>query len=132
MDQWVFTWIWLNVDCKRSNTKMNKILLAVAINMVALSFVYAHPGRTNASGCHNDRSNGTYHCHNSGGAAPRAPAAPSAPRAPSAPAVPSAPQNGVYYSNCAQARAAGVTPLRRGQAGYGTHLDRDNDGVACE
>lgn len=22
-----------------------------------------HGGRTNSSGCHNDHSNGTYHCH---------------------------------------------------------------------
>jgi hypothetical protein len=25
----------------------------------------AHSGRTNASGCHNDRKNGGYHCHRS-------------------------------------------------------------------
>jgi hypothetical protein len=28
--------------------------------------VNAHGGRTNADGCHNDRKNGGYHCHNSG------------------------------------------------------------------
>ena len=28
--------------------------------------VNAHGGRTNAAGCHNDRKNGGYHCHNSG------------------------------------------------------------------
>jgi hypothetical protein len=27
---------------------------------------YAHSGRTNAQGCHNDRKNGGYHCHNGG------------------------------------------------------------------
>jgi hypothetical protein len=37
-----------------------------------------------------------------------------------------------YYKNCSEARAAGVTPIRRGQPGYGAHLDRDNDGIACE
>lgn len=42
------------------------------------------------------------------------------------------PPAAVYYKNCAAARAAGVTPLYRGQPGYGSHLDRDNDGVACE
>jgi hypothetical protein len=36
------------------------------------------------------------------------------------------------YSNCDQARADGVAPLRRGQAGYARKLDRDGDGVACE
>ncbi|ORT61581.1 excalibur calcium-binding domain-containing protein [Streptomyces sp. CB03238] len=38
----------------------------------------------------------------------------------------------VYYSNCADARAAGATPVRRGDPGYGRHLDRDNDGVGCD
>ncbi len=38
----------------------------------------------------------------------------------------------VYYSNCSEARAAGAAPLYRGQPGYGSHLDREGDGVACE
>lgn len=38
----------------------------------------------------------------------------------------------VYYRSCAAARAAGAAPLRVGQPGYGKHLDRDGDGVACE
>lgn len=37
-----------------------------------------------------------------------------------------------YYSSCAEAHDAGVTPLYEGDPGYGTHLDRDKDGVACE
>lgn len=37
-----------------------------------------------------------------------------------------------YYDNCTEARSAGVTPLYRGDPGYGSHLDRDDDGVACE
>ncbi|WP_406861156.1 excalibur calcium-binding domain-containing protein [Streptomyces sp. HUAS MG47] len=37
-----------------------------------------------------------------------------------------------YYANCAAARAAGAAPVRRGDPGYGRHLDRDGDGVACE
>lgn len=36
------------------------------------------------------------------------------------------------YPNCDAARAAGVAPLYAGEPGYGPHLDRDNDGVACE
>lgn len=39
---------------------------------------------------------------------------------------------GVYYANCSQAKAAGAAPLYRGQPGYRSELDRDNDGVACE
>lgn len=38
----------------------------------------------------------------------------------------------VYYQNCAIARLAGVTPLNEGEPGYSKHLDRDNDGIACE
>ena len=37
-----------------------------------------------------------------------------------------------YYHNCREARAAGVTPLYRGQPGYGEHMDGDGDGIACE
>jgi hypothetical protein len=37
-----------------------------------------------------------------------------------------------YYANCSEARAAGVTPLYAGDPGYASHLDRDDDGVACE
>lgn len=37
-----------------------------------------------------------------------------------------------YFRSCAAARAAGASPLYRGQPGYGSHLDRDGDGVACE
>ncbi|THA85411.1 excalibur calcium-binding domain-containing protein [Streptomyces sp. A0592] len=38
----------------------------------------------------------------------------------------------VSYNNCAAVRAAGAAPIRRGDPGYGRHLDRDGDGVACE
>ncbi|MFD6953142.1 calcium-binding protein [Nocardiopsis sp. TSRI0078] len=38
----------------------------------------------------------------------------------------------VHYQNCDAARAAGAAPVRRGDAGYGRHLDRDGDGVGCE
>lgn len=36
------------------------------------------------------------------------------------------------YRNCTEARAAGAAPVRRGDPGYGPHLDRDNDGIGCE
>ena len=45
---------------------------------------------------------------------------------------PAASSSGTGYANCTAARAAGVTPLHRGQAGYSGKLDRDGDGVACE
>ncbi|WP_234349876.1 excalibur calcium-binding domain-containing protein [Streptomyces sp. WM4235] len=39
---------------------------------------------------------------------------------------------GVSYRNCTAVRQAGAAPIRRGDAGYGSHLDRDGDGIACE
>ena len=42
------------------------------------------------------------------------------------------PKADAYYKNCDAARAAGVAPLLRGEPGYRSALDRDNDGVACE
>lgn len=37
-----------------------------------------------------------------------------------------------FYRNCDAARADGAAPIRRGEPGYRSELDRDNDGVACE
>lgn len=77
---------------------------------------HAHGGRLAADGCHMDRSTGVRHCHRGQNAS-----------------QPQQQANGeVYYANCAAARAAGAAPVRRGQPGYGRHLDRDNDGVGCE
>jgi Excalibur calcium-binding domain len=39
---------------------------------------------------------------------------------------------GGAFRNCDAARAAGAAPVRRGEPGYGPHLDRDGDGVGCE
>ncbi|MER7764147.1 excalibur calcium-binding domain-containing protein [Streptomyces sp. NPDC097619] len=38
----------------------------------------------------------------------------------------------VSYRNCSDVRAADAALIRRGDPGYGRHLDRDGDGVACE
>lgn len=46
-------------------------------------------------------------------------------------AAPEAPKS-VYYKNCTAAREAGAAPVRRGDPGYGSHLDRDGDGIGCE
>jgi hypothetical protein len=51
-----------------------------------------------------------------------------------APAQPATPAGAPTYANCTAARAAGVTPIRRGTALYAANsgLDRDKDGIACE
>jgi len=38
----------------------------------------------------------------------------------------------VHHPSCAAAGTVRATPIRRGEPGYGRHLDRDGDGVACE
>lgn len=96
-------------------------ILAVAATACALwtAPALAHPGGLDAAGCHTDRRTGTRHCHGAGGQ--------------SRPSVtPRAPVTGRAFRNCAEARAAGAAPVRRGQPGYGPHLDRDNDGIGCE
>ena len=100
---------------------MRVVLKFLAMSILALSLssyevAYAHGGRTAADGCHMDRKAGARHCH---GKKKRA--------------DPKRTSTGkVYYKNCTAARAAGVTPIRRGEPGYASHLDRDNDGIACE
>ena len=37
-----------------------------------------------------------------------------------------------YFKSCADARSAGAAPVRIGQPGYRSELDRDGDGVACD
>ena len=61
------------------------------------------------------------------------PAAPApADLSPATDSTPVTPPSDVYYANCTEARAAGVTPLHVGDPGYRAGLDRDHDGVACE
>lgn len=61
------------------------------------------------------------------GAAP----ATTAPRPTPAPSSTTA-SGDVHYENCTAAREAGAAPVRRGDPGYGRHLDRDGDGTGCE
>lgn len=104
------------------------VLPAVAGN------AWAHGGGLNKDGCHNNRKTGDYHCHRAPSNAPPGPN-PYQPRnglAPSNYAPPNKSRGTEAFANCSAARAAGSAPVRRGDPGYGPHLDRDNDGVGCE
>ncbi len=46
--------------------------------------------------------------------------------------APASAPTGVSYSNCSEAKAAGAAPISRGEPGYSSSLDRDDDGIACE
>ena len=44
---------------------MKKLLVVLVLSFLISSNAKAHSGGTNAEGCHNQKSNNTYHCHNS-------------------------------------------------------------------
>jgi hypothetical protein len=46
--------------------------------------------------------------------------------------APEAPEAPVYFAGCNEVRAAGLAPLFRGQPGYRSGMDGDDDGIACE
>ena len=103
---------------KRIKTYALVILTTVFLS-AGMNTAYAHGGRTAADGCHNDKKAGTRHCH---GAKTKR----------SAPKATYRSDGSVYYPNCTAARRDGKSNIRRGQPGYGKHLDRDGDGIACE
>jgi hypothetical protein len=104
------------------------MLSAVGLALLPTSHAVAHPGGLDAEGCHTDRKRGGRHCHGAASATSSRTARPAAARV----SQPSAVQPEAPFRNCTAARAAGAAPVRRGDAGYGPHLDRDNDGVGCE
>ncbi|WP_409035327.1 excalibur calcium-binding domain-containing protein [Phenylobacterium sp.] len=109
---------------------MHRICGTAALSLIIIFVstpVLAHGGGLNAEGCHNDRKNGGYHCHRGAPQTSR-PAYGSG----GSPAKAVRSNSGGAFANCTAARAAGAAPVRRGDRGYGPHLDRDGDGVGCE
>lgn len=106
--------------------RFSRIIIALLLAFVLYvpsHLAEAHPGGLNASGCHNNRRTGDYHCHRGGGAPqPRPEPVDTSQRATS----------GRYFRSCAEVRAAGLAPLREGDEGYRPGLDGDHDGIACE
>jgi Excalibur calcium-binding domain len=112
-------------------------LVAMAFGAIVLTLCIAgnasaHGGRLNAEGCHRDRKHGGYHCHRGGSSSLHRNSIPSNGFAPARIAPARALRGAGMFANCAEARAAGAAPVRRGEPGYGPHLDRDGDGVGCE
>lgn len=101
-----------------------KLLTAIisAALLAAPVSLAAHSGRTDKNGCHTNRKTGERHCHGARGGSGKG----------GAQALRSGPSGEGAFANCAAARAAGAAPVRRGDPGYGPHLDRDRDGIGCE
>ena len=62
----------------------------------------AHSGRTNAAGCHNDNSNGTYHCHGGSSPSGTAGSSPSGAGRSTSPSQPSYPSGSSNSSNSSE------------------------------
>jgi hypothetical protein len=109
-------------------------VFALVTLLASVSTAHAHPGGLDRHGCHTNRKTGEYHCHRGGDAARTTLAAPVPGQRPasSRPSRLDGPTPGRAFRNCDEARAHGAAPVRRGDPGYGPHLDRDNDGVGCE
>jgi len=105
---------------------VKRLILTLAVLVISPA-AYAHGGGLNAQGCHNNRKTGDYHCHRPQQTVQRPSPPPAQPQAPQSNYTPT-----TAFANCAAARAAGRAPVRRGEPGYGPHLDRDNDGIGCE
>lgn len=126
----------LSRKASRGRAPAFRTALVAILGLCLTGQAVAHGGGLDKHGCHNDRKRGGYHCHR-GGAAPAARDASSAydfspsPSPSRAAPARAAPASGVF-ANCSEARAAGAAPVRRGDPGYGPHLDRDGDGVGCE
>lgn len=121
-------------NASRERVTASRIALVAIFGLCLTGPVAWHGGGLDKHGCHNDRKRGGYHCHR-GGAAPTARDASSAYDFSALPSrvtpTRAAPASGAF-ANCSEARAAGAAPVRRGDPGYGPHLDRDGDGVGCE
>ena len=104
-----------------------KLGAVVVVSLALITPAFAHGGGLNAQGCHNNRKTGDYHCHRAS-----APASTPAQRPQQFVAPQALSPRRTAFANCTEARAAGAAPVRRGDPGYGPHLDRDNDVIGCE
>lgn len=109
-------------------------VIVVFIFMSVAGVAWAHGGGLNKEGARTRRGTGDYHCHGSetGSSLPLHSYSFANGDAPSE-SVPNKHLKGTaMFANCAEARAAGAVSVRRRDPGYGSHLDRDNDGIGCE
>lgn len=106
---------------------MRSYLLLFVVVLAFPNHAVAHSGGLDKNGCHTNRKTGDYHCHRD---SPTSQSDSLAPADSLSPAKPT--RRAGEFANCDEARAAGAAPVRRGDSGYGTHLDRDNDGIGCE
>ncbi|MDD2653032.1 MAG: excalibur calcium-binding domain-containing protein [Sulfurimonas sp.] len=94
-----------------------------SVSVLALSCLYAHPGRTNSEGCHNQRG-GTYHCHGKK-------AKKSAPKKTINNASTDSGQYSCERKYCKYMTSCDEAYYQMNVCGH-AGLDRDHDGIPCE
>ncbi|MFA7286308.1 MAG: YHYH domain-containing protein [Patescibacteria group bacterium] len=114
--------------------------IATVLVIMAPTLAWAHPGRTDANGCHTNKKTSEYHCHGAPATTSARTDAPVAARetarATSPSVEPSAAVCNFDLYNCsdfASGEKAQATFLVCGGINKDIHqLDKDNDGLACE
>ena len=100
------------------------VWVIASVALLSTSPALAHGGGLDKYGCHHDRKHGGYHCHRGSSAA--APIDDTASRTDLSPRIQprASPQTSPSrpFANCAEARAAGAAPVRRGDPGMGRIL----------
>ncbi len=103
---------------------MKAVVYLTLVLLVAPAITFAHPGRTDASGCHTNKKTGEYHCH---GTTPDVRTARTEARSEA---------RNIYDKDCkdfhTQQEAQDFFISQGGPASDSHDLDRDRDGVACE
>jgi|GEM_PF-367746 len=108
------------------------VLLLPAVLAVFVESAEAHSGGLDRKGCHTNRKTNEYHCHRGKADAAAADVPQQAARPKGEEGASRTSARAGPFDNCSEARAAGAAPIARAEPGYAPHLDRDNDGIACE
>lgn len=114
---------------------MNKFRIIIVVTLIffLVPIAEAHSGRTNSSGCHNNRKTGDYHCHTktSDSSKSARTSARSSARGSELSICSYNAYNCSDFSSWLQAQNTYTSCLQA--TGKDIHdLDRDDDGVACE
>jgi hypothetical protein len=111
---------------------MNTLRIILAVFLLQLTAVaYAHPGKTDANGCHTEKKTGEYHCHNSTPKTAKTEARASAPTGKVTLICTANIYNCADFSSHSEAQTTYESCVD--MVGDDIHdLDRDSDGIACE
>lgn len=136
-----------NIKEGKHMKRLKIFALSLLILMFTLTSVaYAHSGRTDSNGCHNDTKTNTVHCNHEESTTTTS----DTKKDSSAESLPAVNQNDPSYlaktstpteggnipegkfPNCEDAGRKGFRNMQEGSTEYSAHLDDNNNGIACE